>query len=257
MNTNKTIVAIAMCLSAILAMTNMAQAITTVHDAYPSQVPDESLPAINFGDAPMGFGPDSWQNNQDGGKVNWNARYVADGDFLSTLFPTLAATLTVGDIASIDYWTKRPDGSTASQDWAVFLYTRPLDGEYAVRGVGDDSTWYSKRFVNDYGIHTETETWTEYSTDLGMQFRKNSGTATGYMSFDNLKTTYGSELIEMFSVQTMSNYASFNGYVDGLTITLTNGDVGVVNFVPEPGSLAILFTACLGAVAYIWRRRRG
>jgi len=48
-------------------------------DVYPSLVPDEQLPRVNLGDAPTGFGPDSWQNSAMG-KVNWHARYLADGD---------------------------------------------------------------------------------------------------------------------------------------------------------------------------------
>jgi len=115
----------------------------------------------------------------------------------------------------------------ASQDWAVFIYTR-TDGT-------DDASWYGQRFVNDYGTHTATDAWTEYSTDDGMQFRRSSGTTTGYMDFSAIRSNpdYENALIEMISVQTMSNYANFNGAMDGLTITLTNGNVGIVNFVGE------------------------
>jgi len=63
--------------------------------------PDESTPLV-YGDAPAGLGPDSWEN-ADNGKVNWHARYGEDGDFLSVLFPDDAATLTMGEIASISY----------------------------------------------------------------------------------------------------------------------------------------------------------
>ena len=228
----------------MLAVSGIAGAATSITiEVSPGMVPDENLPAINYGDAPTGFGPDSWQNTQTGGKVNWHARYLADGDALSALFPAQAATLTINDIASISYWTKRPDGTTSGEDWATFIYTRPF--------TGGDSSWYGYRFVNNYNEHTNIGDWTEYSTDSGMTFRKNSGTQTSLMSFTDLQTTYGNELVEMISVQTMSNYTSFDGYMDGLTITLTDGSVGSVNFVPEPATLVLL-----GLGGLLLRRRK-
>ena len=190
-------------------------------EIYPSLVPDEEEPRVNLGDAPTGFGPDSWQNSATG-KVNWHARYLADGDYLSALFPDKAATLTVNELESIRYWTKRPGGTTAGQDWAVYLYTRPPG----------DASWYGKRFINNYEAHTAIDVWTQYSTDSGMTFRRTSGTQHGHVDFDTLKATYGTELVEMISVQTMSNWSGvFDGYMDGLTITLMDGSVGMVNFV--------------------------
>jgi hypothetical protein len=207
----------------------------------PSQVPDENLPAGNLGDAPTGFGPDSWQNTQTGGKVNWHARYNADGDFLTALFPAQAATLTINDIASVSYWTKRPNGTAAAQDWAAFIYTR-------TDGINDKTTWYGYRFINNYGEHTNHGDWVQYSTDSGMTFRDNAGNAGGFSgkTLDYLKTNYGTELIEMISIQTMSNYTTFNGYMDGLTITLADGSIGTVNFVPEPMTLLLLGLGGLG-----------
>jgi hypothetical protein len=207
-------------------------------------VPDAQTPEIGY-TAPTGFGTTCWQNtNESGGKVNWHARYLSDGDWLSVLFPTEAATLTVNDIASISYWTNRPTGTAANQDWAAYIYTRPK--------TGGDSSWFGYRFVNNYGSHTATGNWVEYSTDSGMTFRKNSGTTTGYMDLSTLQSTYGNELVEMISVQTMTNYANFDGYMDGLVITLTDGSIGRVNFVPEPATIAVLG---LGVLCLIRKRK--
>ena len=50
----------------------------------------------------------------------------------------------------------------------------------------------------------------------------------------------GSQEIEMISVQTDSGWDGFDGYMDGLEITLTNDNVGQVNFVPEPATMVLL-----------------
>lgn len=199
--------------------------VTTI-GAYPSQVPDEQEPQVNLGDAPLAYEPDSWKNSVIG-KVNWHARYNADGNYLTALFPTQAATLTVNDIESILYWTNRPVGTAAGRDWLLFLYTRPPG----------DASWYGKRFVNNFDAHTEIGDWTHYSTDIDMTFRRNSGTPTGHMNLATLKATYGTELVEMFSVQTDSGWGGsggFAGSIDGLTIILTDGSVGHVDFVRQP-----------------------
>jgi hypothetical protein len=228
----------------LLAGPVMADSITI--QVSPDQVPDESPPRVNVGDAPTGFGSESWQN-ADTGKVNWHARYLADGNALSALFPTEAATLTIGDLASIDYWTKRPSGTAAGEEWAVFIYTRP-------DGVNDASSWYGYRFLNNYNEHTETDAWTQYSTSSGMTFRDNAGNAGGVSGdLAYLKANFGSELVEMISIQTMSNYADFNGYVDGLTITLDSGSVGSVNLIPEPATMGLLGLGLAGVIA---RRRK-
>jgi hypothetical protein len=195
---------------------------TTVQIA-PWQVPDEQLPRVNAADAPHGFGPDSWQGPTTA-KSNWHARYLADGDHLSALFPAKAATLTIADIASISYFTKRPTGTPAGRDWWIQVYTRPT-------GVGDCASWYKNRFINNYDGHTTIETWTQHSTaGNGMTFNKNGCGVGPEQTLDDLITNHGGELVEMISVQTDSGWGGFDGYIDGLEITLTTGEVGRVNF---------------------------
>ena len=219
-------------LVAFMAVSSTLTAATTTINIDPSTVPDEQLPRIN-NDAPAGFGPDSWQGPATG-KSNWHARYLSDGDYLSTLFPTDAATLTIGDIASISYFTYRPDGTPAARDWWIQIYTRPT-------GTG----WYDNKYTNNYGSHTATGSWTEYSTGSGMTF--------GGLGWNDFVSANGTELVEMISVQTDSGWNGFDGSVDGLTITLNNGNVGVVDFgaqVPAPGAvlLAGFGTAIVGRV---------
>jgi len=202
----------------------VGQAQTTITiEALPYQCPDERLPRSNIGDAPTGFGDDSWQGPF-AGKSNWHARFDADGDYLTALFPDDAATLTIGDLASISYFTKRPTGTVATRDWWIQIYTRPT-------GSGDKTSWYHDRFINNYATHAETDAWTQYSTDGGaMTFHSNGLGGGGEMTLAELITAHGSDLIEMISVQTDSAWGGFDGYIDGLVVTLTNGNVGRVNF---------------------------
>lgn len=231
-----------------LALAGMAHADIITIDIYPGQVPDETQPRGNLGDAPPGFGPNSWQGPETG-KTNWHARYLADGDYLSALFPADAPTLTIGDLASISYWTNRPGGTPAGRDWWIQIYTRPT-------GSGDNASWYHDRYINNYDDHTSTDVWTQYSTATGMTFNSNGLGGTGELTLAEMQVLFGSDLIEMISIQTDSGWNGFDGYLDGLEITLTNGNVGRVNFTeaPEPGTLAML---CVGLVGLgVARRRR-
>jgi hypothetical protein len=208
----------------------------------PSMVPDEMPPRINVGDAPAGYGPDSWEDSATG-KVNWHARYGADGDALSALFGSQAATLTLNDIASISYNVK-----SSTEHWFLKVYTRP-------DGVNDQASWYGYSFTNDYGTIATDGAWQQWSTgsggNLDLDFRNGIGAGTTYLDWATMQSTYGNELVEMISVQTNSGPGTA-GYMDGLEITLTNGAVGQVNFVPEPASLALMG---LGGLAVVKRRR--
>jgi hypothetical protein len=190
-------------------------------DVYPSMVPDEQPPRVGAG-APATFESDSWKNSATG-KVNWHARYGADGNYLTTLFPDKAATLTINDLESLSYWTKRPVGTPAGYDWSLYIYTRPPG----------DASWYGHRFINDYASHTAEGTWTQYHTGTGMTFTRISGPGSGPMSLAQLKAEHGTDLIEMISVQTHSNFVGFEGQMDGLIVMLTDGAVGRVNFVGQ------------------------
>jgi len=233
---------LAMILIGCALVASTAGAVTTTIVINPTQVPDETPPRVNVGDFPPGFDVDSWQGPATG-KSNWHARYLLDGDSLSALFPADAATMTVNDIARISYWTNRPVGTPAARDWWIQVYTRPF--------VGGCASWYGNRFINNYDDHTATGAWTPYATDdaTPMTFNKN-GCGTGpELTLGGLQAGYGTELIEMFSVQTDSGWNGFDGYMDGLVIELTNGEVGRVNFeaapqLPATGTRSLIVLLC-------------
>ena len=100
--------------------------------------------------------------------------------------------------------------------------------------------WYHDRFINNYDDHTATDAWTQYTTDGGMTF--NSNGLRGEETLAEMIADHGGELIEMISVQTDSGWNGFDGYIDGLEVRLTNGNVGRVNF-EGPGALPALTIA--------------
>ena len=93
----------------------------------------------------------------------------------------------------------------------------------------------------------------QYSTATGMTFQSNGLGAIGESTLAELITAAGSQEIEMISVQTDSGWDGFDGYMDGLEITLTNTNVGQVNFVPEPATLGVLL---IGSLALLRRRKK-
>lgn len=232
-------------LATTTALSQAALAGIITVNVLPGNVPDEQEPRV-VNTAPPGFGANAWQGPATG-KSNWHARYLADGDVLSALFPDDAATLTINDIESISYWTNRTSGAIAGRDWWIQLYTR------------DDVEWYGDRYINNYGDHSNTD-WAEHSTDSSWTWRRN-GTKIGSSievigDHDALQVVAGTDLVEMISVQTDSGWNGFDGYMDGLVITLTNGNVGRVNFVPEPGTMALLGASLLGLFGASRRRMK-
>jgi len=239
-------------LAAVLFLLSSSVLAGTIQiDVQPADVPDESLPRVNVGDAPAGFGPDSWQGPAAGAgnKTNWHARYLSDGDALSTLFPADAATMTIADLESISYFTKRPTGTVAGRDWWVQIYTRPT-------GSGDKASWYHDRFINNYSDHAVIDDWTQYSTDTGMTFHSNGLNVIGESTLAELILAAGDQEIEMISIQTDSGWNGFDGFMDGLEIELTNGNIGKANFVPEPSTLALSALGLTLLGYYSFRRRR-
>lgn len=191
-------------------------------------------PRINYDDAPPDYGPDSWQGSATE-RSGWHAKYGDDPDYLSALFPDDAASLSLADIESISYWTKRPTDTPAGRDWWLTIYTR-----------SDAGASHKYRFINNFQDHTSLGEWTLYSTsDTGSDghpawvFRENKTLYTDF-TWDQIQTNYGSELLEMVSVQTDISWGGYDGYIDGIEIELTNDKIAQVNFVPVPVPGAVL-----------------
>ena len=94
----KRLLTICTVVTMMLALSSLVLAGTIQINVPPGDVPDETQPRVNVCDAPTGFGPDSWQGPATG-KTNWHARYIADGNALSDLFPEDAETMTIADLA--------------------------------------------------------------------------------------------------------------------------------------------------------------
>ena len=228
---------------------------------YLTVAPDINTPFVagNNSTAAPGFGSSSFQ-----------AAAITSGQKSEVYIPVsslFASPVTIGDIQSISYWTNK--GTTAADpDWTLLLYTKPT-------GTGDSASWYKSR-LNSEPYFTGTpsvtaNTWHQWSTNDStnpMRFYDqprggNFGTYTdptlsdlkaGNVTWANSTThDYSAEQLNLISLQTGSAWApGFTGLVDGVTVTLTNGDVGYVNLVPAPGAVALAGLAGLVGL----RRRR-
>lgn len=260
---------------AILAVT-LAMALPTVVAAgtnltyFPTDgTPDTADPIGIAGDSAPGFSSGSFQGN---GSAK-TAIYIDPADLFGS-------SITVGDIDSISYWTKR-DVSFGDVNpylnWYAEIFTTP-DGT-------DDDAWYGRRLNMEpyFAISPSapTDTWTQWSTDAGTNqlrvFDANRGSSgpiygtysdptladiTGgtvnwnsyYSGYENASYDYRDEEVWFMGISTGSGWASgFDGQVDGVTISLKNGDSATVNFeVPEPASLSVL---ALGGLLVLRRRR--
>jgi hypothetical protein len=161
--------------------------------------------------------------------------------------PQLAAVLdhlgpiTLADIASIKVHTRHSAATTA--DFTMIAYTKP-------DGTGDDASWYGRRLHAqlDWAASRSApaDTWNAYSTDSGAnQIRfwdfRNANTNAGAQPADNYFTLadikagpvtpqgltdardYRTEQLQYLAFTTYSDYAEFDGEIDGIELVLANG----------------------------------
>jgi len=204
-----------------------------------------------------GFGTGSWQQ----AGTSKAEVYITPGALFTR-------PVKISDISSISYWTNKP--TTAIVDWSLAIYT-----------VSQGTGWYNSRLSAEpyfTGVAATPNSWTMWSTNdatnpLTFYDQPRSGNygtyadptlaqiRAGAVAVGNTTHDYSNESILCFYLGTGSSWASdFKGLVDGLTITLTDGEVGTVNLdpnaapVPEPSTLFLL-GAGLAGIAVLRRRK--
>lgn len=148
----------------------------------------------------------------------------------------IPTALTISDIVGITYWTKK--GSVNNSDWSLRLYSEKLPGQ--------TSGWYGHRFEGATPASSNSD-WNMWDANSAGWFHtvaegRSGGSTdkTGY-SLTELHDEYGSENILYFSIFSGSstNIKPISNYLDGVVISLANGDQVRLDLVPELGTLVL------------------
>ncbi len=220
---------------------------------YPS---DEETPRKVIGDAPAGFGASCWQGPLTG-KSNYHVWFedVTSGQAinLEDLFGS-GHNLKISDIQSISFWTKKPSTITTRADWWLSIYTIEEGDDY------DAGSWYDSRlhalpdYGPNYGNSFVSNTWNKWSTNAAASttnqlvfYDSPRGLNGYYATLAELRNgeidwkgdgsaihDYSNEKIKSITLQTDSGWDGFDGLVDGLVITLVNGNRGIIDFRAAP-----------------------
>jgi hypothetical protein len=158
--------------------------------------------------------------------------------------------ISLGDISSISYWTKKgTTHSVSPQDWSLVIYTKPYANDKSI------ATWYGDRIgAEPYfseNLSDPANMWNQWATGSAnnqLLFYESTEGAPGanfgtytdpnWSTFLNSTplsgvSTYSDHQVLSMSLQTGSGWASgFTGQVDGFQITLSDGSVANVNFEP-------------------------
>jgi hypothetical protein len=149
--------------------------------------------------------------------------------------------LSIADVASITVRSRK--SASATTDFTLLVYTLP-------DGTDDDASWYGRRLhvplESSGALAAPTETWNEFSTAAGanqLQFwdYRHPNLSLGEQPTDNRFTLaamqagpvtpagvtgardYRTERIQYITLSTYSDYATFDGSLDGIEIELTSG----------------------------------
>jgi uncharacterized repeat protein (TIGR01451 family) len=197
------------------------------------------------GDPAPGFAPGSFAS--DG---------IAKTDMYFTPESLFGHSVTIAQVESISYWTKKPTTHNPDvTDWSMILYTKPYAGDVST------PSWYGDRIGSDpyfaINLADPGSTWNKWSTNGAnnkMRFYESTAGAPGanfgtptdpdWTTFKGGNALsgfpYGGHDLLFFSIQTGSCCAAgFFGQVDGVQIVLTDGSIANINF--EPNSQDVLY----------------
>ena len=156
----------------------------------------------------------------------------------NSLLP-LGRDITISDIASIEYHTKKVTDGT-QPDWYITFYTD-------IDGVDDQSSWYGYRMnMEPYfsvNLDAPADQWNKWSTDAGDNQLRIMDSSTGYyggytdpvladlqagpaVCDGSTAKDYSGEVIKYMAVKTGTGWAAgFDGAFDDIKITLNDGSV--------------------------------
>lgn len=217
-----------------------------------------------------GFGSSSFQY------VN-NAAIDPKAELYITPTALFGHAVQIGDIASVSYWTNKP-GASNTVDWGFYMYT-------ALQSSGNEGSFYHTRLTSE-PIYSNAgpvaaNTWHQWQSgdptapmrfydsgrDGGVQGTYTDPTlaqiTSGSVTWgtNNATVDYTNETVSLFSLQTGSAWSNgFLGLVDGLTITLKDGEIGTADFeanvaaVPEPTTWAMMILGFCGVGFMAYRK---
>jgi hypothetical protein len=152
----------------------------------------------------------------------------------------------VKDVASMSYWTNQYNYSGGA-NWSLYIYTYTVNS-----GAGDAASWFRSRLFAVPGAGApDWDRWTTAGLDF-VDTKRGGGSSTSNLLWSSITQgtvtlmngstwDYSKEKIQNFSLQTDSAATTFTGLVDGLTITLQDGETASVNFeTPEPGTWGLM-----------------
>jgi len=236
------------------------------YETYITVTPPWYIKAVVAGDSSPSedYGSNSWKHDptvlEDG--TNPKSEFYLPP---SVLF---GRSITIGELASVSWWTNKPPTTGTAVDWYLAIYTdvTRLNSEPYFTGLTvTPNTWHQwssndpsnpLRFFDQpltgvFGTYTDPTLSAITSGPINWN-------NYGYSLASNIATRdYRTETIKYFSFQTGSGWSQdFTGMLDGFEVKLTNGDVGRVNFevVPEPSSL-LVGCGLLGLVFGLKRRQ--
>ena len=207
-------------------------------------------------------GYDGTQNSLAASGDGKNQFYISGEDLFGS------AGLTIGDINSISYSTKK-SGDASSPDWFMQIYTNPYSGS-------PGSAWYGNRIQAEPYLASDLDApggqWNDWTTNGGTNSlnwgdSSNGDFGAGIGDWATLKDTsvlggsgtYDDAGVLFFTFGTGSGWANgFDGQIGPITVIFNNGTGTIINFeastpaVPGPAGLA----GILGAGLLGRRRRR-